>query len=123
MANVRDFSITVDNVLNVERYNLGVAGIKSEQLINNFRKITGKATVEFTDTAFLTKYVNDTTTALALTFTGPNSSSLSITVSAVKFDGDTPKVAGPGVIDLALTFEGYDNGTDAPLTIVYTPEA
>ena len=44
---------------------------------------------------------------------------LTITVSAVKLDADTPKVPGPGVIDLAVTFTAYDNGSSAPLTITY----
>jgi hypothetical protein len=123
VANVKDFTLTVDNVIKGDRYNLGASGTKSEQLINGFRVITGKATVEFTDTTLVTKYINDTETALALTFTGPNSSVLSITVSAVKLDADTPNVQGPGVIDLAVTFTAYDNGSATPLTIVYTPEA
>jgi len=123
VANVKDFTLTVDNVIKNDRYNLGASGVKAEQLINGFRIITGKATVEFTDATLVNKYINDTETALALTFSGQNSSSLSITVSAVKLDADTPNVQGPGVIDLAVTFTAYDNGSAAPLTIVYTPEA
>jgi len=124
VANIKDFTLTVNNTLKGDRYNLGAAGIKSEQVINGFRSITGKLTAEFTDTTLFAKYLADTTTALALTFTGATiangqSEKLSITVSAVKFDADTPNVPGPGVIDLAMTFTAYDNGTDAPLTIVY----
>ena len=124
VANVKDFSITVDNTLKQDRYNLGAAGVKAEQVINGFRKISGKLTAEFTDTAFFTKYYNDTTTALVLTFTGQTialsqKETLSITIPAVKFDADTPNVPGPQVIDLAMTFEAYDDGTNQPLTIVY----
>ena len=124
VANIKDFTLTVNNTLKVDRYNLGASGIKAEQVINGFRTITGKLTAEFTDTTLFAKYLADTTTALALTFTGATiangqSEKLSITVSAVKFDADTPNVPGPGVIDLAMTFTAYDNGTDAPLTIVY----
>ena len=124
VANVKDFSITVDNTLKQDRYNLGSSGIKAEQVINGFRKISGKLTAEFTDTAFFTKYYNDTTTALVLTFTGATiaggqTEKLSITIPAVKFNGDTPNVPGPGVIDLGMTFEAYDDGTNQPLTIFY----
>jgi len=124
VANVKDFSITVDNTLKQDRYNLGASGIKAEQVINGFRKIAGKLTAEFTDTSFFTKYYNDTTTALVLTFTGAviangQSEKLTITIPAVKFDADTPNVASPAVIDLAMAFEAYDDGTNAPLTIVY----
>lgn len=124
VANVKDFSITVDNTLKQDRYNLGAAGVKAEQVINGFRKISGKLTAEFTDTNFFTKYYNDTTTALVLTFTGQTiaggqKETLSITIPAVKFNADTPNVPGPQVIDLAMTFEAYDDGTNQPLTIVY----
>lgn len=124
VANVKDFSITVDNTLKQDRYNLGSAGVKAEQVINGFRKISGKLTAEFTDTTFFTKYYNDTTTALVLTFTGATiasgqSEKLSITIPAVKFNADTPNVPGPGVIDLGMTFEAYDDGTNQPLTIFY----
>ena len=120
VANIKDFSISVDNTIKNDRYNLGAAGAKSEQLINGFRKVTGKITAEFTDTTLLAKFLADTSAAIALTFTGPTGFGLSITVSAAKFDADTPKVGGPGVVDLSMTFTAYDNGTDAPLTIVYT---
>lgn len=124
VANIKDFSLSVDNVLKADRYNLGSAGIKSEQIINGFRKVSGKISAEFTDTTLLTKYLSDASLALSLTFTGATiastyKDSLTITVSAVKLDGETPKVGGPGVIDVNFTFEAYDNGTDAPLTIVY----
>lgn len=124
VANIKDFSLTVDNTLKNDRYNLGNSGIKSEQIINGFRKVTGKITAEFTDTVLLAKYLSDAETALALTFTGNTISgsykdTLSITISAVKLDGEVPQVAGPEVIDVNFTFEAYDNGTDAPVTIVY----
>lgn len=123
VANIKDFTLTVDNVLKTDRYNLGSAGIKQEQIINGFRNISGSMTAEFTDTTLLTKFLSDASAAVSLTFTGTSSSSLSITLSAVKFDGEAPQVGGPEVIDINFTFEAYDNGTDQPLTIVYTPTA
>jgi hypothetical protein len=119
VANIKDFTLTVDNSLKTDRYNLGSSGIKATQVINGFRKISGTVTAEFTDTTLLAKFLADTTTALGLTFTS-GSDALAITVSAVKFDGSAPQVSGPEVIDVSFNFEGYDNGTDAPLTIVYT---
>jgi hypothetical protein len=124
VANVKDFTITVDNSLKNDRYNLGASGVKSEQLINGFRKITGKLTAEFTDTVLLNKFLSDSSAALVLTFTGATIAStyketLSITLPSVKFNTDTPNVAGPEVIDLSMDFDVYDNGTDAPITIFY----
>lgn len=119
VANIKDFTLTVDNVIKSDRYNLGSAGTKANQVNNGFRKITGTVTAEFTDTTLLAKFLADTSAALSLSFTS-GSDALSITVSAVKFDGEAPQVAGPEVIDVNFSFEAYDNGTDAPLTIVYT---
>lgn len=122
-ANIKDFSLSVDNSLKTDRYNLGSAGAKQEQIINGFRAITGKISAEFTDTVLLDKFLADTTAGLKLTFTGgtigTTTELLSITLPACKFDGDTPMVSGPGVIDVSFGFTVYDNGTDAPFTIVY----
>jgi len=124
VANIKDFTLTVGNTLKGDRYNLGSAGIKAEQVINGFRKISGKMTAEFTDTTLLAAYLADTTTAIVLTFTGAviangQSEKLVITIPAAKFNADTPNVPGPGVIDLGMTYEAYDDGTNQPLTIVY----
>jgi len=124
VANIKDFTVTVANTLKGDRYNLGSSGLKAEQVINGFRKITGKMTAEFTDTTLLNAFLADTTTAIVLTFTGATIAlgqpeKLSITIPAAKFDADTPNVAGPGVIDLSMSFEAYDDGTNQPLTIVY----
>jgi len=124
VANIKDFTVTVANTLKGDRFNLGAAGLKAEQVINGFRKISGKLTAEFTDTTLLNAFLADTTTALVLTFTGATiangaKETLSITIPAAKFNADTPNVQGPGVIDLAMTFDAYDDGTNQPLTIVY----
>ena len=124
VVNIKDFTLTVDNTLKQDRYNLGNAGLKAEQVINGFRKVSGKMTAEFTDTTLLNAFLADTTTALVLTFTGAviaggQNEKLTITIPAAKFNADTPNVAGPGVIDLAMTFDAYDDGTNQPLTIVY----
>ena len=124
VVNIKDFTLTVDNTLKQDRYNLGNAGIKAEQVISGFRKVSGKMTAEFTDTTLLNAFLADTTTALVLTFTGAviaggQNEKLTITIPAAKFNADTPNVPGPGVIDLAMTFDAYDDGTNQPLTIVY----
>jgi hypothetical protein len=124
VANIKDFTVSVNNTLKTDRYNLGASGAKAEQGINGFRSITGSMTAEFTDTTLLTKFLADTSAAIVVTFTGNTISStyketLSITIPAAKFNADTPNVTGPGIVDLAMSFDAYDNGTDQPLTIVY----
>ena len=124
VTNVRDFSLSVDNNLKADRYNLGGSGAKSEQTIGGFRSISGSLTAEFTDTPLMNKFLTDASAALVLTFTGDTIASthkdtLTITLPAVKLNGDTPKVGGDGPVDLSIDFDAFDNGTDQPLTIVY----
>jgi len=122
-ANIKDFSLTIDNSLKTDRYNLGAGGSKAEQIINGFRTISGKVTAEFTDTVLLDKFIADTTAGLKLTFEGATIGTttelLSITLPTCKFDGDSPMVSGPGVIDVSFGFTVFDNGTDEPFTITY----
>lgn len=125
VANVRGFTLNVDNVLKNDRYNLGSSGAKQAQVINGFRTLTGSLDCEFTDTTLLTKFLSDASASVVLTFTGAQISgayydSLVITIPAIKLDGDTPTVAGPGVVDVTFNFTGLDNGTNEPLTIAYT---
>ena len=124
IANIKDFSVTVTNTLKADRYNLGSAGLKAEQVIGGFRTIKGKITAEFTDTTLFTKFFTDATASLVVTFTGAviaggQNEKLTITIPAAKFNTDTPNVPGPGVIDLSMDFEAYDDGTNQPLTIAY----
>lgn len=119
IANVRDFSLTVDNGLKTDRFNLGLSGKKSAQVHNTFRKIAGAMTAEFVDTVLLAKFTGDVAASLELTLTSGTGEILDITLPVVYFDADTPKVSGPNTIDMAMTFEGL-NSASAPLTIVYT---
>jgi hypothetical protein len=124
IANVKDFTVSVNNTLKVDRFNLGASGTKAEQGINGFRTISGSLTAEFTDTTLMNKFLSDSTASIVVTFTGATIAStyketLSITIPAAKFNADTPNVAGPGVVDLSMTFDAFDDGSNQPMTIVY----
>lgn len=129
VTNVRDFSVAVDNNLKTDRYTLGGLGAKSEQSIGGFRKVSGKMTAEFTDAILMNKFLTDSSAALELTFTGGTIAStykdtLKITVPAVKLNGEAPSVGGDGPVDLSLDWEGFDDGTNQPITVFYqTSEA
>jgi len=124
VANVRGFTLTVNNTLKNDRYNLGSTGAKQAQIINGFRAVSGTLDCEFTDTTLLAKYLADTSAAVVLTFTGGVISggvyeSLTINLPYVKLDSDTPNVTGPGVVDVQFNFTALDDGTNQPLTITY----
>lgn len=128
-TNIKDFNLSVDNNLKADRYALGNLGAKSEQTLGGFRKVSGKLTAEFTDATLMNKFLTDSSAALELTFTGGTIAStykdtLKITIPAVKFDGEAPAVGDDGPVDLSMDFEGFDDGTNQPLTVFYqTSEA
>ena len=124
VANIKDFSVNVDNVIKQDRYNLANAGIKSEQTMAGFRKVTGKITAEFTDTTLLNKFLADTSAAIVVSFVGSTIAStykdtLTITLPACKFNTEAPSVSGPGVVDLQMDFDVYDDGSNQPVQIFY----
>lgn len=123
VGDIRDFSITVDNALKTDRFNLG-GSTKSEQVIAGFRKITGKMSVEFNSTTYLDAYVADSSVAIVLTLAGAtiagsDKESLIITLPQIKLNGDTPNVSGPDVVMQNVTFEALAADTGEPLTIRY----
>ena len=124
--NVKDFTLTVDNAIKTDRYNLDGTGLKQEQIVNGFRKISGKMKVEFTDTVILSKFISDATAAIVVTLqgaliSGSTYETVTISLPYVKYDADTPNVTGPGPVDLDVSFTAYDGSTSGtpaePLTI------
>jgi len=124
--NVKDFTLTVDNAIKTDRYNLDGTGLKQEQIVNGFRKISGKMKVEFTDTVILSKFISDASAAIVVTLqgaliSGSTYETITISLPYVKYDADTPNVTGPGPVDLDVSFTAYDGSTTGtpsePLTI------
>lgn len=104
----------------------GVAGVKSEQLENDFRMITGQLDAEFFSlTDYYDVFAGDTTLSLLLTFTGPvaiaasNFPTLSVLVPNIKLNDGTPPVAGPGILQHTLPFEGLDDEASNVIQLQY----
>lgn len=116
---VKDFTLTVDNSLKVDRYNLSGTGTKQAPTQSGFRKVTGKFSAEFSGTGVLAKFLADTDIKLQLTISN-GASSLDILIPVARLNGDTPQVKGPDAVDVDFEFEVLYDGTNAPLTITYT---
>jgi len=132
---VSKVQLKVTNPLDTSRYFIagtggtggsGVAGVKSEQLENNFRQIGGTLDVEFFSLAsYYDVYYGDNPAALELIFTGPTAiastffPTLAILIPVVKYDGDTPVVAGPGILNQQLPFSGLDDETNNQIQVQY----
>jgi len=134
-ARVTKASIKVTNPLDTTRWFIagtggtggsGVAGVKGEQLESNFRDITGTLNAEFYSAAsYYDIFYGDTAASLLLQFAGPVAiastyfPTLAVLIPNIHLDGESPVVAGPGIINLALPFTGLDDEVDNQIQVSY----
>lgn len=122
-AQVLSFNFSVDNNLDTDRRFLGNTGRKDEPVSNGFRAVTGSVEVEFKSLAdFYNAFANNTALDLDIEFVGDvisgvHSETLTITVPQIRLTGSTPTISGDGPIRHTVPFEGFYDGTNAPLTI------
>lgn len=121
VASVKGITVAGTNPLATERFFLGSAGVKAEQVENDWRTVGGSMDAEFvTAVALYDTFAADTATALKLSFVGPtaisgsNYPTLEIIVPTIRLEGDaTPQVDGPDVVSMGVDWTGLDDGTNA----------
>ena len=125
-ANVKSCSIKYTTPLDVERFDLGLAGFKDEQLQNALRVISGQFVVEWLSSEQrYNAFAADTPTPLELQFLGPaigsgsDFSTFTILIPDVFLDGESPKVGGPEVVLQTVPWTGLDDGTNNPIQALY----
>jgi Phage tail tube protein len=120
---VRGITISGQWPLATERFGLGNAGVKREQIENGIPMITGTLEGEFTSrTEIYDLFKANTTTALQLDFTHGDAGSsnpyrLSFIMPAIKFKEAATNAAGPDILGQTIGFEAYDDGTNAPFQV------
>lgn len=113
----KQVTITGSTPLASERYGLGNAGIKKEQIENDIPMITGSLGAEFTQrTEFYDLLKTNTTTTLQLDFSHGDAGSgnpylLSFIFPAVKIRSGSMNVGGPDIVPQTIDFKAYDDGT------------
>ena len=117
----KEASVEVDLGLDAERYILGSQTINAP-VAAAMTEITGSVTAEFKDLTAYNRFVNNTVAALTLKWEGSAISGtykrgITVTLPAVRFDGNTPNVGGPEILEQELTYKALYNGTDAPITV------
>lgn len=127
LANVKDVTMQQSFSYDVSRMFVGNAGFKSEQIENNYRALSGSATVEWLSSeAIYNAFSADSTTSLELKFVGPTVSTsnylLDIIIPNIKFEGESPKIAGPQVVTQATPFTGLDDEATVPIQVTYQSE-
>lgn len=128
------YTIQVDNGLATDRYYMKSAtpAQKKEALEgNSLRSITGTLTLAFPDLVAYQRFVANTQASLQITLTGgiiegAIAYSVDYMMAAVRFDGNTPKVDGLGLIPVELSYKVVDTlAANGPLavTVVNTDTA
>lgn len=121
VASVKGITVGGSNPLATERFFLGSAGIKAEQVENDWREIGGSMDAEFVSAAALyDAYAADTALAMKLSFvgttaiSGSNYPTLEIIVPAIRLEGSaSPQIGGPDVVDMSVDFVGLDDSVNA----------
>jgi hypothetical protein len=131
---VKGFSLSGENNLDTERFRLRstTPAEKLEQLEGNgMREYSGSITADFTDLTAYNRFVNGTMATLTIVYTGAIIEGVipySFTVSCpdIRFDGETPTVGGPEMLEQSLPFKVVDDSeADGPvvITVVNTDTA
>jgi hypothetical protein len=129
VSGVKNVAVSIDRAMDTAGYYAGatVAGTKSEPVLNAVSKITGSITVDMINlTDFHNRAVNNTSTSLVLTWTGPLIAStyyetFTVTIPAVVFPAPTSfDIADRGVLNNQFAFEARYDGTNALATIAIT---
>jgi hypothetical protein len=127
VADVQDFSLSVDQKLDENGWNLGGGGKRSRRGAVGLAEVTGKLTAEYDAVVFRDAVASQTPMALTATFQASAAAdivagqkpTLQIVCPDIRFDGELPKSNGGDVITQSLDFTAFDNLVAAePLYIV-----
>lgn len=123
-TNIRDFSLDIDNKLDVNGFLLGNAGKQGRRPHLGYAEITGKFSAEFDAVTYRDLFVANTAVPITLTLTTPTLlqtgvfNTLQIVLPSVKLDGEIPKAVAEGVVTLDCGFTVLDGG-EAGVAPVY----
>lgn len=120
----KSMELEQSNGLKTDRYALNQGAGKKQPINAEFAGMTGKMDGEFDDMAIQTLIEAGTLVPVTFKWTGDIIEdtyhfALEVTLAACQFNGETPETSGPGLLDQSVSFDVYDNGVDAPVSIVY----
>jgi hypothetical protein len=120
---IREIHISGETPMANERFGLGNAGLKAEQLENDTPTITGTLSAEFNKAERYDVFTAGTAQPLVLRLEGEevdggNLNTLEFLMPAVIFKQAQPQVDGPDIVAMDVDFEAYSNGTDPVIQIM-----
>lgn len=121
-VDVRNFTLTIDNALIVDRHFIRATTPErsKEPLEGGYRQVTGSFESDFESLTAYNRFISGTTAAMVLTFTS-GTNTLVITMN-VRFDGETPTIGSPDdLVALQMGFKAVSPTSDAAaITAVLT---
>lgn len=120
---LKDISITGAAPMAADRFGIGNAGLKGEQLENATPQISGKISAEFNKAELYDVFTANTTTAMQLDLTGAaigvsgSNFLLSFILPAIKLKAAPPQVSGPGVVMMSTDWEAYSDEVNPVIQI------
>lgn len=128
-VDISEFSVKVDNALNVDRFYINSAASKKEPTQDGKRAITFSFKTPYADSGFWKKVASATASGATgvisaqwsgLTLLGSTIyPSFKIDIPVARFDEGSPNVDGPGMIDQTFTGVGLYDGSTSPITLTY----
>lgn len=114
VADIRDFTIQVDNKLDSGGFNLGGQGKRTRRPAVGIAEVKGKVTAEYDATTFRDAVMSQTPLSIVATFqantdiTAGNKPTLQVVVPDIRLEGELPKSNGGDVITQSIDWTGFD---------------
>jgi hypothetical protein len=124
VTGLTSFELTGTNPVADSRFFLGSAGVKANQLENDYRTVSGKFSGEFSKAQYYDVFKAGTTTPIQVTWTqgdagGGNAFTFDIILPACKLNSGTNNVGGPDIIQGDIEFVALDDQATTPIQITY----
>lgn len=123
-VDVSEVSIRGSNGLKTDRHFIRSSTLKKEQVPTALADLGGSLSMEFADLTAYNRFVNGDIAAISAVWAGSIIEAalkyqVQVDLPAVRFDGETPTVAGVDILNQTLPFKVLNNGTDQPISITY----
>lgn len=121
---VTSFSLTRTSGQKGDRRYLRNSALQKQPIIADVSDITGSIEIDYEASTAYQRFTSGAIASLTALWEGPIiettfKTGVLITLPAVQFTGETPKIDGPGVIMQPLPFKVLNDGTNEPVTIRY----
>jgi hypothetical protein len=123
-GSAKSWSLTWTQPYYTDRYYMGSGGLKGKPIPNGFATLNGTVAGDWDAETLYLLYRSGAIIDIFADFQGATIAStfkeqIKFDCTSVQLRGDSPNVGGPDVLSQSINFMGGDNGSVAPLTILY----